>query len=107
MESTYIDLLVSADDYSLDAGSNPLFVTDLNCIAQDIKHAIRESGLLVRMIGERDAGKRRQLMNEVEIVVEDDKRITPGTAVVTEAELGNIAVSATALDFGPFSLGVL
>ncbi len=97
---TYIDLLVTGDDLTLDAGKNPVFVTDRDCIAQDIKHAIRESGLLVRMIGERDKGAVAWLMNEIEILVEDDLRIQPGTASVTFAETERIVITAETLAFG-------
>ena len=52
-EPKYRDLLITDDDITLDAGGYPVLVTERACIAQDIQHMIRESGLLVDLVGER------------------------------------------------------
>ena len=55
----YRDLLISKDDMTLDANGEPVLVTGRACIAQDIQHMIRESGLLVELVGERDGIRRK------------------------------------------------
>lgn len=58
-DPTYTDILITDGDITLDAGGQPVLVYDRPCIAQDILHMILESGLLVELIGERDARNRK------------------------------------------------
>ena len=97
---TYIDLLVTDDDISLDAGNNPLFVTDADCIAQDIKHMIRESGLVFLMIAERNQNRIKRLTVELKILIETDTRIKPGTVVIQRIDTKTFQVTATTVAFG-------
>lgn len=78
----YIDLLISDDDLALDPAGVPELVWDRDSIAQDIKHAIRESGYLVEMVAERSRDRRRLLMQKIRLLVEDDLRIVPGTVEI-------------------------
>jgi hypothetical protein len=98
--STYIDLLITNDDVTLDAGKNPLLVTDKACIVQDLKHMIRERGYLVQMIGQRDSGKVQQLMQAIEAEADNDLRIRPGTATVNRLDTETFVLTATTMDFG-------
>jgi len=82
--STYIDLLIEDDDIATDAAGQPLLVTDRDVIAQDINHAVRESGLLSDLIGERNKQQRALIRKKLRTIVEDDSRIVPGTSTVTE-----------------------
>lgn len=84
----YIDLLISNDDLTPDAGGIPEKIADRASIAQDLVHMIRESGLLTEMLANRDAGARRLNMIKVTLAVDDDERIVPGTAEITETSLG-------------------
>ena len=83
-DTFYQDLLITDDDLDLDAGGNPGLVTGRACIAQDITHMIRESGLLVDLIGERDVMKRKTNIVRLTLMVDQDYRIKPGTARVEE-----------------------
>ena len=56
--SLYIDLLITHNDLTLDPSNQPLLVDDRTSIAQDIGHMIRESGLLVTLVAERDRFRR-------------------------------------------------
>lgn len=78
-----IDLLIVDDDLRLNSANIPDLIYGVSCIAQDIKHMIRESGLLVELIGNRDFGKTTLNMNRIEIKIENDQRIKSGTAKVT------------------------
>ena len=53
MSAKYIDLLISNDDLTPDAGGIPEKIADRASIAQDLVHMIRESGLLTEMLANR------------------------------------------------------
>ena len=78
-EIHHVDILITADDITLDAAGMPVFTSREASIAQDIKHMIRESGLLTQMIAERDPEKREMLETRIILLVEDDRRLIPGT----------------------------
>ncbi|WP_296059612.1 DUF2590 family protein [uncultured Amphritea sp.] len=78
-EIHHVDILITDDDITLDAAGIPVFTEREQSIAQDIKHMIRESGLLTQMIAERDPEKREMLETQIILLVEDDRRLIPGT----------------------------
>lgn len=78
-----IDLLIQDDDMVFSSIGEPLLVTGVDCVAQDIRHMIREKGYVWRMIGERNQTTINALCTEIEIEMENDERIYPGTANVT------------------------
>lgn len=104
MSAKYIDLLISNDDLTPDAGGIPEKIADRASIAQDLVHMIRESGLLTEMLANRDAGTRRLNMIRVTLAVDEDDRIVPGTAEITETKLGTYLLTAETVDYGPLSL---
>ncbi|MEH6649987.1 MAG: DUF2590 family protein [Motiliproteus sp.] len=106
----YIDLLIEGDDLSLDQAGLPVLVFDRDSIAQDIKHAIRESGHLIEMVAERSDEKRRLLLQKIRMVVEEDRRIVPGTVEITlltpnfTGSAGDWALVADTREFGPVDI---
>ena len=98
--SLYIDLLITHNDLTLDPSNQPLLVDDRTSIAQDIGHMIRESGLLVTLVAERNRLKQRDCIQQLELLVENDVRLVPGTAKITELAPGQYLVTATTLQFG-------
>jgi hypothetical protein len=98
--SDYVDLLIIGNDFALDASRQPVPVEDRACIAQDIAHMIRESGLLVTLVAERNRLKQRDCIQQLELLVEDDVRLVPGTARITQLEPGQYLVTAKTLKFG-------
>ncbi|UDQ97946.1 DUF2590 family protein [Lentisphaerota bacterium WC36G] len=79
----YVDLKITEDTLAVDGDGQALFVSDLDCIVQDIKHMIRESGYLVEIIGERSQEQRQLYIQRIIRLVEDDERIIPGTVQIT------------------------
>ena len=61
----YIDLLITDDDFTLDAGRIPQMVDGRASIAQDIVHMIRETGLLVALVANRDARRKEQNLLQI------------------------------------------
>jgi hypothetical protein len=100
----YIDLRISKDDVTLDAGGQPVLLDGRASIAQDIQHMIRESGLLVDIIANRDARARSTNLVRITMAVDDDERIVPGTTVISESALGEYWLTATTVKYGSISL---
>lgn len=104
--SEYVDLLIVDNDLALDPSRQPLLVDDRACIAQDIAHMIRDSGLLVTLVAERDRLRQRDCIQQLELLVEDDQRLVPGTARITQQEPGVYLVTAKTLKFGSIEVSL-
>jgi len=98
--SEYIDLLIHDNDLVLDLSRQPQLINDRASIAQDIAHMIRDSGLLVTLVAERDRLRQRDCIQQLELLVEADERLVPGTALITQLVPGQFLVTATTLKFG-------
>ena len=98
--SEYIDLLIIDNDLSLDLSRQPQLIDDRASIAQDIAHMIRESGLLVTLVAERSKLRQRDCIQQLELLVEADQRLVPGTALIKQMEPGQYLVTAKTLKFG-------
>lgn len=96
----YIDLLITNNDLDLDPSRQPVLVDDRSSIAQDIAHMIRESGLLVTLVAERDRLRQRDCIQQLELLVEADERLVPGTAHIREQAAGIYLVTARTVEFG-------
>ncbi|MGN5108306.1 DUF2590 family protein [Aeromonas hydrophila] len=99
-EPKYIDILVVNGAWQLDAGGQPRYTQDRHSIGQDIKHRIMESGLARKLIGERSPTLRADVMTEIELLVENDERLIPGTIVISEEEIERVLVTARTYEFG-------
>lgn len=99
----YIDLLITDDDITLDVGRQPVMTTDRACIAQDIMHMIRDTGILVEIIAERNEIKRKTNLIRLTLEVETDERIVPGSTRVVEDTPGHYWLHATTVDYGDIS----
>ncbi|HBL6942176.1 TPA: DUF2590 family protein [Morganella morganii] len=106
MDSLYIDLLITDRDFTLNSGNEPVLCDNRVSIAQDCVHAIIESGLATQLVGERSPTLRADLRNQIEMLVEDDERIVPGTVRVNEESQVKLWVTADTYDFGRISQGV-
>jgi hypothetical protein len=98
--SEYIDLLIADNDLVLDPSRQPLLIEDRASIAQDIAHMIRESGLLVTLVAERSRLRQRDCIQQLELLIEADERLVPGTALIKQVEPGQYLVTAKTLKFG-------
>ncbi|KYZ12575.1 DUF2590 family protein [Vibrio parahaemolyticus] len=103
----YQDILIENGDVVLDAGRNPILIQDRAVIAQDIKHAIIESNLAVDLIAERSPSKKADIRTKLELLVEEDVRLVPGTVRLDEPTEGTIYVFADTMDFGELQLEIV
>ncbi|HCR4427405.1 TPA: DUF2590 family protein [Morganella morganii] len=106
MDSLYIDLLITGRNFTLNSGNEPVLCDNRVSIAQDCVHAIIESGLATQLVGERSPTLRADLRNQIEMLVEDDERIVPGTVRVNEESQVKLWITADTYDFGRISQGV-
>lgn len=81
-ESLYIDLLIQNGDFVLNTGREPELCNNRQSIGQDITHSIIESGLATELIAERSPTMRADIFTRMELLIEDDERIVPGTGFV-------------------------
>jgi hypothetical protein len=104
--SEYVDLLIVGNDLALDPSNQPRLIDDRACIAQDIAHMIRDSGLLVTLVAERDRLRQRDCVQRMELLVEGDVRLVPGTARINQQEPGVYLVTAKTLKFGSIEVSL-
>lgn len=104
--SEYIDLLIVDNDLVLDPSRQPVLIDDRASIAQDIAHMIRDCGLLVTLVAERNSLKQRDCIQQLELLVEADERLVPGTAQIRQLEPGQYLVTAKTLKFGTIEVMV-
>ena len=97
----YSDIKLFEDDLALD-GVQAAMVTDRNVILQDIVTALRVSGLLPLLVGERDTASRRVTENRIIDLVEEDTRVIPGSVALTVETSGYLLTGKT-FEFGNFS----
>lgn len=96
----HIDLNIIDSDLSLDGILSPDQLTDADVIAQDIKHRIIESGLVVLLIGQRNKNGIEKVLTEIELLVEQDDRLIPGTIFVNYNSENGVSVKAQTIDYG-------
>ncbi len=99
-DNQYIDIKIVDGSWELDAGQQPTLCSDLYSTAQDIKHAIMESGIARELIAERNAALRNDVLIQIEQIAELDIRIIPGTATATELSAGDISLTAETYEYG-------
>jgi hypothetical protein len=104
--SYYVDLLITNNDLVLDQSHQPLLVDDRASIAQDIAHMIRDSGLLVTLVAERDRLRQRDCIQQIELLIEADERLVPGTARIMQQAPGVYLATASTVQFGPVQVAV-
>ena len=96
----YIDLQIVDQDLNLDASGEPVLVSDLASLAQDLRHSILESGYMLMLIGERNPQRRELALQKVELLVDEDTRLVAGSASITEINEESYLVKAEAINLG-------
>ncbi|WP_109079247.1 DUF2590 family protein [Aggregatibacter kilianii] len=99
-EKRYLDLWINGEDLTLDSGNQPMICDNRVSIAQDIKHAILESGLATLLIAERSRILRRDIILQIVLLVEEDERLIPGTIFIDDESQGRLRLTAETYDFG-------
>jgi len=100
MTNFHIDLNIVDGDLNLDELLTPAKLNVADVIAQDIKHRLLESGLLVRLVKLRNKNSIAMILTEIELVVEQDDRLIPGSIDVFVTQKKTIAINATTKEYG-------
>ena len=95
----HIDLDVVEGDFVLNDSLSPSIVKAADTIAQDIKHRVLESGLLVKLIGLRNQNGIKPILTELELLVEQDNRLKPGSINIIKTDNG-ISIEAKTRQYG-------
>lgn len=103
-EPTYTDLKITDDEIELDSAGIPVLIHDRDVIAQDVRHMIRESGLLPLLVAERSADMRGLILKRVRMLIETDSRIIPGSTGINEISQGEYRITAES-EFGIIAVG--
>jgi len=98
MAMVNIDLNIIDNDIALDSFAVPSQLTNSDVIAQDVKHRIIESGKVTELIGLRNKNIVAKTLTEIELIVEQDERLVPGTIKVIRQATGEISVTAKTID---------
>lgn len=100
------DLWIDGRDLAPDIAGIPQQLQGRDVIAQDLKHAILDSGILVALIGERSPMKWAANLQALELLAEEDPRIIPGSVLVErdQVEKGRIYLFAET-SLGKIQLG--
>ncbi|HEY3982669.1 DUF2590 family protein [Cedecea sp.] len=99
----YIDLMINQGTFSLNSGREPELCNNRQSIGQDVIHAILESGLATELIAERSPTLRADIFTQMELLIESDERIVPGTVVIHEETPARLWITADT-DFGALSV---
>lgn len=98
-----IDLNIVERDISLDSLFSPAQLSNADVIAQDVKHRIIESGLLASLVALRNYNAIAKILTEIELIVEQDERLIPGSIEVYYNTDKTISVLADTKDYGKLS----
>ncbi|EIY5008386.1 DUF2590 family protein [Klebsiella michiganensis] len=102
-KNLYIDLQIIDGNFVLNSGNEPVTCNNRDSIAQDIIHMIIESELTKQLVAERSRVLRADTLLQLEMLVETDDRIVPGTVSLNEEATGRYLITADTWDFGPLA----
>jgi hypothetical protein len=102
----YTDLRIENGSLVIDAGKQPILTDERASVGQDVKHLVMESGLATQLLGQRSAALKNDIYTAMELLVETDVRIVPGTIEVNDLGDGVVTITATTFEFGDISTQV-
>ncbi|PKG57741.1 DUF2590 family protein [Shewanella sp. GutDb-MelDb] len=105
--SQYSDLLIVDGGLSLDVGAQPNLTNTRASIAQDVKHLLMESGLVTKLLAQRSQTMRSDVYTEMELLIETDTRLVPGSIELDIRAPQLIAITATTYEFGNINTEVI
>lgn len=102
----YSDLFINKGALALDALPQPELINTRASIAQDIKHMLLESGLVTKLLAQRSPALRNDVYTAMELLIETDKRLVPGTIEIDARNEQQILINATTYEFGDITTEV-
>lgn len=104
----YSDLYIEQGALALNTlpRPEPELINTRASIAQDVKHMLLESGLVTRLLAQRNAALRNDVYTAMELLIETDVRLVPGSIVIDARNEARILVTATTYEFGTINTEV-
>ncbi|MFC4654380.1 DUF2590 family protein [Rheinheimera marina] len=103
----YSDLFIEGGGLAMNSISQPDLIHSRASIAQDVKHRLLESGLVTKLLAQRSSALRNDVFTEMELLIETDTRLRPGTIEITEQASGRVLITAETYEFGSISTEVI
>lgn len=104
MSDFHVDLHIVDGDFVFNQSLSADTLQAANVIAQDVKHRIIESGILVKLVKFRNVNGIAQLLTELELEVEKDNRLKPGTILVHYNADHTLLIEAETRHYGKLKL---
>lgn len=104
----YSDLFIDKGALALESlpRPEPELINTRASIAQDVKHMLLESGLVTRLLAQRNAALRNDVYTAMELLIETDVRLVPGTIEIDAKNEARILITATTYEFGTINTEV-
>jgi len=98
----HIDLSIIDGDFDFSPNLTEKKLSGVDVIAQDVKHRILESGLLIKLIKLRNDNAVAPVLTELELEVEKDDRLKPGTIFITKNDDHTLTIEADTKESGQY-----
>ena len=85
------DLKIESGDPSFGPDGEPLLLTDEAAVAQDVKHALQDRSLAVRLIAARPS-EAETIRQQMKLLAREDKRLQPESVSVAAESAGGTLV---------------
>jgi len=99
-----IDLSIVDGDFVLSPTLTAQKLSEASVVSQDIKHRVLESGLLVKLVKLRNINGIAQVLTEIELEVEKDDRLVPGTIYVHHNDDKTLSIKAQTKQYNKAAL---
>ena len=90
----YWDLLVTDEDLSLDVAGMAIRCNNQESIAQDMKHCLLESGVILR----------NDIYLQMILLLEEDERLVAGSIDITEQTIESLLITANSVEWGEIAI---
>jgi len=100
MINMHIDLNIIDGDFVFNSSLSAGKLSAARVIGQDVKHRIIESGLLVKLVKQRNVNGIAPVLTDLELEVEQDDRLKPGTILITYNSDKTLTIEAETKQYG-------
>lgn len=92
------DLDLTSGTIEFGEDGEPLYLSGLSVISQDLKHRLEDAKILKKLVGARESDK-ITIFQEIENLVEEDLRVKPGSVSIAQYNQGKkVKISAKSVN---------
>ncbi|EDM67300.1 putative phage gene [Moritella sp. PE36] len=100
MINMHVDLNIIDGDFVFNPSLSVEKLSAAKVIGQDVKHRILESGLLVKLVKQRNTNGIAPVLTDLELEVEQDDRLKPGTILISYNSDKTLSIEAETKQYG-------